>query len=64
MRSNYFLKKWVFSFFLKKFNRETLKFDVDKTINIYSNARPATKAVRIEKNIVTKINCITFRKTV
>lgn len=41
-----------------------IKLRLIRSVDIYSNARPATKAVRIEKNIVKKMSCITFRKTV
>lgn len=45
-------------------NKIPVKLRFIRSVDIYSNARPTTKAVRIEKNIVKKMSCITFRKTV
>lgn len=45
-------------------NKIPVKLRLKQSLDIYSNAKPATKAVRIEKNIVKKMSCITFRKTV
>lgn len=41
-----------------------IKLRLVRSVYIYSNAKPATKAVRIEKKVVKKMSCITFRKTV
>ena len=63
MTSLYTENLFVFSIEMYR-NKIPVKLRFIRSVDIYSNARPATKAVRIEKNIVKKMSCITFRKTV